>query len=488
MEFNFTLADVLLLMPAIMLFLFSLVPLTLKVLRGNQEPNSFATMIYGLAGTIAAGGWLIGLGRAERVAFSGSLVFDGIAVVMGMVVIFVTAFALIYSRENFATNNKHYSEFVFLLLNSAAGMLFVMWSNDLIFFFVGIELMSLCLYVMIALSSEERFAKEAAFKYFVLGSFASAILLYGIAFVFGTVGSTQLGAIGELAPSLLATNRLFLVGLVFLTIGICFKVSIFPMHAWTPDVYQGSPTPITAFMATGVKAATFVLFLRLIKTDAWAAEQSASFVQVLQWLAALTMLVGNIAAVMQSNLKRMLAYSSVAHSGYIMIGVLVAGLLGQEQLGSSSVLFYLVSYSLMTMGAFGVISLLEAHEHTRLQVEDLSGLAKRSPWLALCLTLFLLSLAGVPPAIGFFAKFFIFSAAIKAKLFWLVIWGVVSSIVSVYYYLRPIVYMYMKEEEGVAVPEERGLSLGVVSFSAGLVLILGIVSYPLYKTVVAALG
>jgi NADH-quinone oxidoreductase subunit N len=487
-SFSFRHTDVIMLLPVIALFLASLIPLTIKVTSGNREPNSFATLCYALAGVITSAGLIVALSNVHRSAFDGALIFDGLSTLVGVLIVSLTGLALIFSRENLATNNAQFYEYVFLLLNSAAGMLLVSWANDLIFFFVGVELMSLCFYVLIAMSSEERLSKEAAFKYFVLGSFASAILLYGIAFVYGTAGTTNLPAIAEVAGQLIATDRLFLIGLVFLIMGLCFKVSIFPLHAWTPDVYQGAPTPVTAFMATGVKAATFVLFLRLLNTQALAAEQADRFMEILEWLAALTMVVGNVAAVMQSNLKRMLAYSSVAHSGYIMIGMLVASLAGEDPIGSSSVIFYLVAYSIMTVGAFGIVSVLERDENSTLQVEDLNGLAVRRPWLALCLTLLLLSLAGIPPTIGFFGKVFIFSAALKAGFFWLTVWAVLSSVISVYYYLRPVVAMYMRDEEGVDIAPERYLSLGAVSLTAILVVVLGIFSNPIYKAVMAALG
>lgn len=486
-SFTFRWLDVLLVMPAVALFLSSLVPLAIKVLSGNNEPNSFATLCYGMAGVIAAAGWILSGSGMVQQAFDGALIFDGTSTLVGLIIVFVTALGLVFSRENFSTNSQLYSEFVFLMLNAAAGMLLVTWSQDLMFFFVGVELLSLCLYVMIAISAEGRVSKEAAFKYFVLGSFASAILLYGIALIFGTVGSTSFSEIAGQAAQLMSTSRLFLVGLAFVVLGIGFKVSIFPMHAWTPDVYQGAPTPVTAFMATGVKAAVFVILLRLIKTDAFSSDQASRLIDVLQWLAALTMLTGNIAAIMQNNLKRMLAYSSIAHSGYIMVGLIVAAVSGDDLLGSSSVIFYLVGYTVMTLGAFGIISILERDEDSSVSVDDLKGLAKRSPWLAACMSLFLLSMAGIPPLVGFFAKFFIFAAAIKAGFLWLAIWGVVSSVVSVYFYLRPIVQMYMREEEGVSVSAERYLSSGAVSFSAVMVVVFGLAASPLYQAVLSAL-
>lgn len=488
MTANITWFDVFMSLPVVVLFLASIIPLTIKVLTGNREMNSFATMSYGLAGVVAAGGMILSTAGTNRMAFDGLVVFDGLSTAIGLTIMFVTGLTLVLARENFATNNNQFSEFVFLMLNAAAGMMVVTWANDLMTFFVGIELMSLSLYVLIAMSSEERHSKEAAFKYFVLGSFASAILLYGISFIYGTAGSTQLSVVAETAGQLMASSRLFLLGLVLLIVGIGFKISLFPLHAWTPDVYQGAPTPVTAFMATGVKAATFALFLRVMGVHFLATDQAVSLLNLLQWLAALTMLVGNIAAVMQSNLKRMLAYSSVAHSGYLMIGLLVAGISGEDTVGLNSVVFYLIAYAVMTVGAFGVLSIFEKDENSSLTLDDLKGLAKRRPWLSACLAIFLLSLGGVPPTFGFFGKFFIFAAAVRANLIWLTIWAVISSVIGIYYYLRPIVYMYMREEEGVELPEDKGLSIGFVTGSALLVALLGFFSEPLLQAVAAVLA
>lgn len=487
MEINFQLIDLLLVSPALVLFLASLIPLLLKVVKGNKEQNPFATICYGFMGIIAAAGLTITNLGVNKLAFANALVFDGISYWSSLIVLLMAALSLIYAKENLATNNRLFSEFVFLLLNATAGMMVVAWANDLMTLFIGIEIMSLCLYIMIALNSEERFSKEAAFKYFVLGSFATAILLYGVAFIYGTVNSTYLHDIKEVAADLAGTNRLFLLGFVFLVVGLAFKVSIVPFHAWTPDVYQGSATPLTGFMATGVKVATLAFFLRVMATEALITERAYQFVDVLQWLAVLTIIVGNVAAIMQSNLKRMLAYSSVAHTGYVLIGLIAAAVGGQAGLGASGVIFYVFAYSIMTIGAFGVLSLLEKDENTWVSVDDLKGLASRNPWLALCFSIFLLSLAGIPPTIGFFGKFFLFSAAVKQGFMWLAVWGVIGSVISVYYYLRPIVAMYMSEsEEGVSAVPNRALSYMAVVGSAFLVLAFGLLSDPFYQFVSAS--
>lgn len=488
MTINFEMIDLLLISPAIALFIASLIPLLIKVVRGNQEQNPFATICYGFMGIVAAAGLTVTNIGVNKLAFANALVFDGISYWTTLIVLLMTALSLIYARENHATNNRLFSEFVFLLLNSAAGMIIVACANDLMTLFIGIEVMSLCLYILIALSSEGRFSKEAAFKYFVLGSFASAILLYGVAFIYGTTNTTYINEITEVAADMAGTNRLFLFGFVFLVVGLAFKVSIVPFHSWVPDVYQGSATPLTGFMATGVKTVTLAFFLRAMAMEALITEKAFHFVDVLQWLAVLTIVVGNIAAIMQSNLKRMLAYSSVAHSGYVLIGLIAAGVGGNAGLGASGVIFYVFAYSIMTIGAFGVVSLLEKDENSWVSVDDLRGLGSRNPLIALCFTVFLLSLAGIPPMIGFFGKFFLFSAAVKQGFFWMAVWGVIGSVISVYYYLRPVVAMYMSEEEGLSAGPQRALSQMAIVGTAFMVILFGIFSDPFYQFVTASVS
>jgi len=347
--------------------------------------------------------------------------------------------------------------------------------------FIGLEMMSLSLYLMIGMSHEEKLAKEAALKYFVLGGFASAIFLYGVAFIFGSAGSTNILDFIETAKGLVVNNRLFLFGITFVIIGFCFKVSIAPFHAWTPDVYQGAPTPLTGFMATAVKTVSFAAFLRIIATRSL--EGSQNLFDVLQWLAVITMIVGNTAAIMQNNLKRMLAYSSVAHSGYILVGLITAGVSEVGSFGASGVIFYLISYSLMTLGAFAIVSMMENSEDSIINVDDLAGLAKRRPVLALCFTIFLLSLAGIPPTVGFFGKFYLFNAAVGEGLLWLTIWGVLNSVIAVYYYLRPIVVMYMKEGDAEIANHGLNATTVTVLVSAICIVLLGLISGPIFTAV-----
>jgi NADH-quinone oxidoreductase subunit N len=335
--------------------------------------------------------------------------------------------------------------------------------------------------LMIAMSHEERLSKEAAFKYFVLGSFASAIFLFGVSFIFGSTGTTNILNFIEQAPVLIQNNLIFLFGISLVIIGFCFKVSIAPFHAWTPDVYQGSPTPLTAFMATAVKVVSFAAFLRIIATRSL--TSSVNLFDVLQWLAVLTMIVGNLAAIVQSNLKRMLAYSSISNSGYILIGVITAGISGEAAFGASSVIFYLLSYSLMTLGAFAVAGMMERTDSHVINTEDLAGFAKNHPALAMCFTVFMISLAGIPPTFGFFGKFYLFSAAIGEGLLWMALWGVINSVISVYYYLKPIVVMYMKDGEAQVSAVSLNATTVTVFVMAFFVVTLGFVSGPIFTAV-----
>lgn len=459
--------DVLVVSPALALFVASLFPVLIKVFSGNREPSSFVPYSFGIVGVVAgliltAGNWGI-----QQTAFQGAIVFDSVSALVSFAILVITGVGLSYLRESASTNKFLFSESVFLLLNASIGMLVFAWSNDLIVSFIGIELMSLALYILIALSEEGRLSKESAFKYFILGSFASAFLLYGISFIFGAAGTTSLAELKEIGPALVATNRLFLTGLFLFFSGLLFKISVFPFHSWTPDVYQGSPTPVTGYMAAGVKAATVVFFLRVMSLEALTTERAFPFIDALQWITVLTILIGNVGALRQRSMKRMLAYSAVGHSGYVMIGLIAAGIGGQTLIGATGVIYYIFAYTLMTLGTFGVLTLLEKHADHEIGLEDMKGLARRRPVVAAAMSIMLLSLAGIPPTVGFFGKFLVFSAAIKQDLIWLAFWGVIGSVISVYYYLRPIVAMYM-EEAVVEIKDDKVLSQPVSQFIVAL--------------------
>jgi NADH-quinone oxidoreductase subunit N len=478
----FTAFDLVAVAPLIALFAISLIPLMIKVLRGNREPRPFFTLIYGFIGLVVATGLTLVLsGTESRTAFSDAIVIDGITVWASCLVYLISAVGLMLAYDNVSTRGRQFSEFCFLMLSSTIGMVILIMANDLIVTFIGIETMSLCLYILVAMSREEVLSKEASFKYFVLGSFSSAIFLYGIALIYGTAGTTYFPALADMTAQLISTNRVFLAGMGLTILGFAFKVSIFPLHAWTPDVYQGAPTPVTAFMATAVKTASFIAFLRLFHTEGLI--NSPHLLSVLQWLAVLTMIVGNVAALMQDNFKRVLAYSSVAHSGYAMVGLIAAGFGNNFNEAASSLLFYLFSYSFMTLGSFALVALFEKNENVSLNVSDLRGLGRKYPVMALSLTVLMLSLTGIPPTLGFFGKFYVFSAAIENNMYWLAFWGVVGSMISVYYYLRPIVVMYMSEGEGAEVLKSHLLTRFAVVMSAVVIVALGLFSSPAIRAV-----
>ena len=491
MTMNVTTVDIVRVSPMIALFLTSLIPITVKVLKGNIEQAPAATLFQGLGGLIAAAilhltvYMSVGEGTSQ-LAFANALVIDGLTFWIGLIALAGAGISMVLMYDNPSTNGRQFSELMFLTLNSALGMLILTSANDLLMVFIGLETMSLALYMMIAMSHEQKLSKESALKYFILGSFASAIFLYGISFVFGTVGSTYLPDVIKQTSSLIMTNRMFLFGIILIVMGFCFKVSIAPFHAWTPDVYQGAPTPHSAFMATAVKAVSFAAFMRIIATQVL--QSSENLFDIMQWLAVVTMIVGNVAAILQNNFKRMLAYSSVAHSGYILIGVITTGISDDITFGGSGVIFYLLSYSLMTIGAFAIVTLMERDENSNISIEDLAGYAKKRPAMALCLTIFLLSLAGIPPTVGFFGKFYLFTSAIGQGLIWLAIWGVLNSVISVYYYLRPIVVMYMKDGDVVEPAEPMYATRTAILITAALVIVLGILSGPVFEMVEKALS
>jgi len=385
---------------------------------------------------------------------------------VALIVSVAAALAILISLDYTVRLKVAGGEYYGLLLLAAAGMMFLGSATHLMTIFLSIEILSIALYVLAGLNKSEPRSGEAALKYFLLGGFASAFLLYGMALIYGATGTTSLTGIRvALVPGgSLLSNPMLLVGLGMLLIGFGFKVAAVPFHMWTPDVYQGSPTSVTAFMAAGAKAAGFAALLRLLVVvfPNW-----QWFVPVCV-LAVLTMTWGNLAAIGQQNVKRMLAYSSIAHAGYILVGVAAgAG-------GVGPVLFYLMAYTLMNIGAFAVLTALERAEGdpAGITLDRLRGLFARKPWLAAAMTIFMLSLAGVPPLAGFLGKLYIFSAAIKAQVLWLAIVGVLNSAVSAYYYLRVIARMALDEPaEEVECSRCVGLGIGTALAAIGTVLV-----------------
>lgn len=486
MGISLGLEDVLRVSPLIVLFIASLLPITIKILRGNKESHPTITLFIGVVGlSVSAMLLWIFAGQGQTV-FSKALVFDGLTFWMGFGALIVSLGALILAFESPSTCLSQFSEFLFLLLSSTLGLLVLIAAFDLLVVFIGLEIMSLALYLLIAMGNEQKLSKEASFKYFLLGSFASAILLYGIAFIYGTAGSTLISDVAQKLPQLIDSSRLFLMGISFVLVGFFFKVSIVPFHAWTPDVYQGAPTPLTSYMSTAVKIGSMGAFLRFVSIKSFG--YSVELLNIVQWLAVITMIVGNVAAIRQDSIKRMLAYSSVAHTGYLLVGVLSSSSMNNGIFAASAVVFYLLGYGIMTFGAFAIVNLFEQDENTQLTIQDLAGFASRRPLMAFCFSIFLLSMAGIPPVVGFFGKLYLFSSALSAGRLWVVLWGVISSVISVYFYLRPIVYMYMHESE-TDIESERHVPATEIAIllTAFLVLGLGLFSGQLFQVIEASL-
>ncbi len=415
--------------------------------------------------------------------FSGSIVLDSLSLYLALPILAATALLILLSAEDLRRRKVHVGEFHALALLAASGMILLVQSTNLIMIFLMIEVLSLAVYVLTGITRRQPRSGEAAMKYFVTGAFASGFLLYGMALLYGATGSIDLAQMGL---KLKDPSAMAVVGVGLMLVGFAFKVGAVPFHMWVPDVYEGAPTPVTAFMSVAVKAAAFGSLVRVCLSGMPSlAPQWGAMV----WgLAAATMVVGNLMAVPQQSVKRMLAYSSVAHAGYVLLGLAA---LKSAPSAASAAMFYLFVYTFMTFGAFAVLAYLgrevripgrSAPEwHDAEHLYDFAGIARKRPWAAAAMTLFLVSLAGIPPTAGFTGKFMLFRAALEEKQYVLVLIGILTSIVSVYYYLRVVVYMYMKDP--LEPPPEKGdLHVGAaVAIAAVLTLLLGVVPGALHE-------
>jgi len=435
---------------------FLLMLLDLLPPRGRREHLAFV----GLGGVVIALIATILLWGSDTTGFQGMAILDNLTLFGTLVIGYATGLVLLESIDYIKRRSMESGEFYILVLFAAAGMAIMAGANDLIVVFLGLETMSLALYVLAGFFRTEIQAGEASMKYFLLGAFASGFFLYGIALIYGATGSTNLDKIGAAVRAGAAKEPLLLIGFALLLVGFGFKISAVPFHMWTADVYEGAPTSVTAFIATGSKAAAFTALLRVLLASLRPLQ--GEWVWLFWVLAVLSMTLGNVVALAQQNLKRMLAYSSIAHVGYMLVGIVAGG-----GLGGGSVLFYLLVYTFTTAGAFGVILLLERGGAEAVGVADTAGLAARSPLAALALTLFLLSLVGIPPTAGFVGKFYLFGAAVRGGYIWLAVIGVLNSTVAAYYYLRIVVNMYMREPEGVP-------AVVMPSFAGGLAVVVAL--------------
>lgn len=400
-----------------------------------------------------------------------SILFGGMVEVGGITSIFTFIFTLGASIAVLGSMNylkkfgSYFGEYYILVQSSVLGMMMMASAKDLIMVFMGLELMSICFYVLVGINRKKSTSNEAAMKYFLLGSFATGFIVYGIALIYGMAASTKLDLIAGQFNDLI-TKPLFITGMLLLIVGFSFKIAAFPFHMWVPDVYQGAGSPLTGLMSTAGKTAAFsVLIILLSAVFSGLPNKLQPYFAA---IAVLSTLYGSITAITQNNLKRMLAYSSIAHAGYMAIG-LAAG----NAMSKAGIIFYLAAYTFINLGAFTVISIVEGKDDSRTDIDSYSGLHSKNPALAGFMALFMFALAGIPPMAGFFGKYYVFLGAIQADLTWLALVGVLASVISVYFYLRVIVYMYFKPSSSDFKIEKNNSGLFAVVLCALLTLSFG---------------
>ena len=394
---------------------------------------------------------------------------DNFALFINITLAIIGVLTMLFSADVVERQGIPAGEYYALTLFALCGMMMMAAATDLLVIFVALEILSLAVYVLTGIRRASGAGAEAAFKYFLLGAFSSAFFLYGIAFAFALSGSTRLEQIGVALSSQPsgAPPTLALLAVGLLAVGFAFKISAVPFHMWTPDAYEGAPTMVTAFMSTGVKAAAFAAFVRVFLSPLEPLQ--GHWMPVLSVIAAATMILGAVVGVVQSNVKRMLAYSSIAHAGYLMLGIIAA-----NGTGKAAVLFYLLTYAVANLGALGIVALLSTATHEHDELRDFAGLWRTRPALAGLMTVFLLSLGGFPPLAGFIGKWYIFSAAVQEGHYWLAIIGVLTSVVSVFFYLRIVVMMYMTEGTEVVRPRLPATAVAGLAFATIAVFYMGI--------------
>jgi NADH-quinone oxidoreductase subunit N len=416
--------------------------------KNNRDYLGYITLVFLMATSfLAVRSW-----NREYVYFQRTLSLDRVALFLTLLFCLAVAFVVLLSMKYISQQGANHGEIYALLLLALSGLMIMTSSSDLLVIFLGLEVLSVSSYALAGLRRKEEKSGEAALKYFLLGSFASAFLVLGIAFLYGAAQSTAIPAIigyfGAAGISILG-----LIGVGLILVGFGFKIAVVPFHMWTPDVYEGAPTPVTAFFSIGPKAAGLVVLLRIF-LNFWDAAPNSDIVFWALWvISVLTMVIGNLIALRQTNVKRILAYSSIAHAGYILVAILARD--------NASLIFYLTAYLFMNIGAFAAVIALSKTGTEYLELDNFAGIGFKYPWIGATFAVFLLSLAGFPPTAGFLAKFYVFSAAVRQNLVPLVVIGVLASLISVFYYLRIVVYMYMREprQEIEIEPENPALFL-----------------------------
>ncbi len=424
--------------PEVILSLFAMALLLINVFVKGESKAYLGYL--GIAGIVVALFTLVSGWGFPTEGFSGTVIQDNFGIFFKVIFLISAAMSILISDKYLVREGCNQGEIYPLILFATVGMMLMASGTDLMTIFLGLEVLSVSLYILAGFNRDSIKSNEAGLKYFLLGAFSTGFLLYGMALTYGATGTTKVAKIAAhiAQTGMGSSNLMLLAGMLLMATGFAFKIAAAPFHMWTPDVYEGAPTPITAFMSVGPKAAGFAAFLRvfLIALPALKAEWTW-----LVWvLAVLTMTVGNITALYQQNIKRMLAYSSIAHAGYVLVGF-TAG----NAVGTAGIMFYMLSYAFMNIGAFAIIILVGKKGEENNNVSDYAGFGYKHPMLGIAMCIFLFSLAGIPPAAGFIGKFYLFSGAIQAGYIWLAIIGVLNSAASVYYYLRVMIFMYFKE-------------------------------------------
>ena len=464
-----TLADLVPIIPEIIVLVTACTVLLVDLFAPQRE-RAFTLAVTTIIGLLLAIISEVQLHGKDITGFYGTVVADDFSILFELIYLSVAIVTVFISRHYIAENEMNFGEYYVLLLTAVSGMMFMTSGLDLLVIFIGLEIMSISSYILVGIKRKVARANEAALKYLLLGAFSTGFLLYGISMLYGATGSTILPQIIDEVQKNGADNPLVIVGMALVVIAMSFKIAIVPFHMWTPDVYTGAPTPVTGFLSAAAKAAGFAVFVRVLLTGI--PLDGANWENVLWILAVLSMTVGNLMALRQSEIKRMLAFSSIAHAGYVLVAVVVG-----SASAISGVIFYSIAYAVMGTGAFGILTIRDAGRVPQ-TYDDLAGYGKRNPFQALMMTLFMFSLIGLPLTGGFIGKLQIFSAALDGGWVWLTVIGILNSALSAYYYLRVVMFMYMREgalPEGTELPvKSSGFALTGLIGTAVAVLYLGV--------------
>jgi NADH-quinone oxidoreductase subunit N len=466
-----TFQDLSLLAPLVATALVSIAILFVDFVAPGRDRIATAVALVGLAVVAAL---VVLVGRSEGTAFGGAYTVDALTTFLDLLFVAIVALTIMFAPEYLGARDLPLAEFASVLVFAMAGAMLISGSTDLLLLFLGLELMVIPGYMLAGFAKRDALSTEGAIKYFLLGSFSSAILLFGLSFVWGLTGTTSIAGVAAELEAIAASGSIspgLALGLAFLTTGVAFKIAAVPFHYWTPDAYQGSPTPVTGYLSVGPKVGAFALIVRLFVEALGPLEDQ--WLPVVMVLAALTMTLGNLVALTQGNVKRMLAYSSIAHTGYMLVGL--AAYAAGELEGLEGLLYYGAAYAFMNLGAFAVVAAIQKRQGVTSGLDSFAGLGRREPFLAILLTLFLLSLTGIPPTAGFFAKALVILSAVQAggPLTVLAVIAVLNAAAAAFYYLRVVVYMFMRDAVGEPAPVSRGglMRTGLVVAMVGTIML-----------------